>query len=78
MKIETENRQTHERTSAPGLRELVERTGSAGDRFLVIQRIPHIPGAFASVWHEEGGEHRPDHRPGEDGFFGFFGTDPRM
>ncbi|MEU7059449.1 hypothetical protein [Streptomyces sp. NPDC046197] len=47
VKVETENGQTHTRISVPGLRELVERTGSAGDRFLVAQRTPDIPDAFA-------------------------------
>ncbi|MFD7278360.1 DUF6891 domain-containing protein [Streptomyces sp. NPDC059862] len=70
IKVETENWQTHARLSAAQLRELVERIGGAGDRFLVVQRIPDVPDVFAQVWHEEGGDYRLEHRAGGDGFFG--------
>ncbi|KUO23115.1 hypothetical protein AQJ91_00655 [Streptomyces dysideae] len=61
IKAETENWQTHARISAMGvpalersrewgrLRELVERIGGAGDRFLVVHRIPDIPDVFAQA-----------------------------
>ncbi|MBT2423951.1 hypothetical protein J7F01_20365 [Streptomyces sp. ISL-22] len=70
IKVETENWQTHARIPAARLRELVARIGGAGDRFLVVQRIPDIPDVFAQVWHEEDGDYRLEHRLGEDGFYG--------
>ncbi|MFD4879229.1 DUF6891 domain-containing protein [Streptomyces sp. NPDC058420] len=70
IKVETENRQTHSRISAAGLRELVARIGGAGDRFLVVQRIPDLPDVFAQVWHEEGGDYRLEHRLSEAEFHG--------
>jgi len=76
IKAETENWQTHARISAARLRTLVERIGGAGDRYLVIQRIPDIPDVFSQVWHEEGGDYRLEHRLGEDEFFGTNLTDP--
>ncbi|MFJ3230165.1 DUF6891 domain-containing protein [Streptomyces sp. NPDC086787] len=85
VKVETENGQTHTRISVSGLRELVARIGGAGDRFLVVQRIPDIPDVFAQVWHEDGGDggngrdggdYRLEHRSGEDAFFGADLTDP--
>ncbi|MGW7042432.1 DUF6891 domain-containing protein [Streptomyces avermitilis] len=76
IKVETENRQQHARISAERLRELVERIGTAGDRWLVVQRIPDIPDVFAQVWHEEGGGYRLEHRLTEDAFFGTDLTDP--
>ncbi|MFG2793042.1 DUF6891 domain-containing protein [Streptomyces sp. NPDC048419] len=77
VKAETENGQTHTRTSPRGLRELVQRIGSAGDLFLILQRIPDLPDVFAQVWHEEGGDYRLEHRCGEAGFFGTNLADPR-
>ncbi|WP_328560070.1 DUF6891 domain-containing protein [Streptomyces coelicoflavus] len=76
IRVETENRQTHTRVRAAELRELVARIGGAGDRFLVVQRIPDIPDVFAQVWHEEGGEHRLEHRAAADAFFGADLDDP--
>ncbi|MER6343713.1 DUF6891 domain-containing protein [Streptomyces sp. NPDC001595] len=70
IRVETENWQTHRRIPAAALRELVERIGGAGDRFLIVQRIPDIPDVFAQVWHEEGGGYRLEHRAGVDAFFG--------
>ena len=70
IKVETENWQTHTRISAPRLRELVARIGGAGDRFLVVQRIPDLPDVFAQVWHKEGGDYRLEHRLSEDEFYG--------
>ena len=77
IKAETENWQTHTRISAGRLRELVERIGAAGDRFLIVQRIPDLPDVFAQVWHEQGGDYRLEHRSGEARFFGTELTDPR-
>jgi hypothetical protein len=70
IKVETENGQTHTRISAARLRELVERIGGAGDRYLVVQRIPDLPTVFAQVWHEDGRDYRLEHRLDEDEFFG--------
>lgn len=70
IKVETENGQAHNRISALRLRELVARIGGAGDRFLVVQRIPDLPDVFAQVWHEEDGDYRLEHRLSEDGFYG--------
>ncbi|MEV6505501.1 hypothetical protein [Streptomyces sp. NPDC051642] len=70
IKVGTENGQAHSRISALRLRELVARIGGAGDRFLVVQRIPDLPDVFAQVWHKEGGDYRLEHRLNEDGFYG--------
>ncbi|MFJ3894590.1 DUF6891 domain-containing protein [Streptomyces sp. NPDC090083] len=76
IKVETENGQAHSRVSAAGLRELVARIGGAGDRFLVVQRIPDLPHVFAQVWHEKGredgedGGYRLEHRLSESEFRG--------
>ncbi|AXL88269.1 hypothetical protein C4J65_07920 [Streptomyces sp. CB09001] len=79
IRVETENWQTHTRIRAAGLRELVARIGPAGDRFLVVQRIPDVPDVFAQVWHEEGedgGGYRLEHRAAADAFFGTDLDDP--
>jgi hypothetical protein len=76
IKVETENGQAHSRISAVRLRELVARIGGAGDRFLVVQRIPDLPDVFAQVWHEDGGDYRLEHRLSEDEFYGTNLTDP--
>ncbi|MFG2374285.1 DUF6891 domain-containing protein [Streptomyces sp. NPDC048504] len=70
IKVETENGRTHSRISALRLRGLVARTGGAGDRFLVVQRIPDLPDVFAQVWHEEGGDFRLEHRLSGNEFYG--------
>ena len=70
IKVETENWQTYARISAERLRELVERIGGAGDRFLIVQRIPDLPDVFAQVWHEDGEGFRVEHRSGDQGFHG--------
>jgi hypothetical protein len=76
IKAETEHGETYTRLPAARLRELVRRIGHAGDRYLVLQRIPDLPDVFAQVWHEEGGDYRLEHRLGEDGLFGTDLTDP--
>lgn len=70
IKVETENGQRHQRIPAGRLRELVRRIGGTGDRFLVVQRIPDVPDVFVQVWHEEGGDHRLEHRESRARFFG--------
>ncbi|MGW1888724.1 DUF6891 domain-containing protein [Streptomyces sp. NPDC002004] len=70
VKVETENWQQHTRIPAERLRDLVERIGDTGDRFLILQRIPDLPDVFAQVWHEHGGDYRLEHRHGEEEFFG--------
>ncbi|MGW7596333.1 DUF6891 domain-containing protein, partial [Streptomyces rubiginosohelvolus] len=64
VKVETENQQTHTRVSAEELGDLVHRIGGRGDNFLVVQRIPDIPGTFIQVWHEAGGDYELEHRTG--------------
>ncbi|OKJ00136.1 hypothetical protein AMK18_15790 [Streptomyces sp. CB01249] len=64
VKVETENQQTHTRVSAEELGDLVHRIGARGDNFLVVQRIPDIPGTFIQVWHEAGGGYELEHRTG--------------
>ncbi|CAL9432227.1 DUF6891 domain-containing protein [Streptomyces sp. enrichment culture] len=76
IRVETENWQTHTRIRAAELRELVLRIGQAGDRFLVVQRIPDVPDVFAQVWHEEGGGYRLEHRSAADAFSGTDLDDP--
>ncbi|MEU6421718.1 DUF6891 domain-containing protein [Streptomyces spiralis] len=74
--VRTEDDRVRTRLSAGELRELVLRIGDAGDRFLVLQRIPDLPHVFAQVWHEAGGDWRLEHRRGADAFFGAELTDP--
>ncbi|MFD5831521.1 DUF6891 domain-containing protein [Lentzea sp. NPDC060358] len=60
--VRTENSERHVRPSAGELEELVRRIGGAGDRFLVLQRVPDLPDVFAQVWHEHGGGYAVEHR----------------
>ncbi|MEU9643406.1 hypothetical protein [Streptomyces sp. NPDC048188] len=76
LKVETENGRTHTGLRAAELRELVARIGRAGDRFLVVQRIPDIPDVFAQVWHEDGEGYRFEYRAAVDAFFGADLGDP--
>ncbi|MBY8880032.1 DUF6891 domain-containing protein [Actinacidiphila acidipaludis] len=62
--VRTENDERHVRMSAEELAELVGRIGGAGDRFLVLQRLPDLPDVFAQVWHEDGGPYEVEHRDG--------------
>lgn len=62
--VETENWERHVRVSAEELAELVRRIGGEGDRFLVVQRVPDLPGVYAQVWHETGGDYSVEHREG--------------
>lgn len=64
IKIAAENQQTYTRPSDRELGDLVRRIGMTGDRFLVVQRIPDIPGTFLQVWHEVGGAYDVEHRAG--------------
>ncbi|MER7723756.1 hypothetical protein [Streptomyces sp. NPDC096323] len=64
IKIVTENQQTHTRVPDQEFGDLVHRIGTTGDRFLVVQRIPDIPGTFIQVWHEAGGAYDVEHRVG--------------
>ncbi|MBB1259370.1 DUF6891 domain-containing protein [Streptomyces alkaliterrae] len=60
----TENGERHVRVAAGELAGLVGRVGGAGDRFLVVQRIPDLPDDFAQVWHEAGGDYTVEYRDG--------------
>ncbi|MFG2623791.1 DUF6891 domain-containing protein [Streptomyces sp. NPDC048473] len=64
IKVETENWQTHTRISDRALSDLVYRIGADGDHYLVVQRIPDLPGTFVQVWHEHGGDYQLEHRSG--------------
>lgn len=64
IKVVTETQQTHTRVTEQELGALVRRIGGAKDRFLVVQRIPDIPGTFVQVWHEDGGAYDVEHRAG--------------
>ncbi|MEV6710775.1 hypothetical protein AB0M48_01930 [Lentzea sp. NPDC051208] len=62
--VETETGERHVRVSAETLAGLVRRIGGEGDRFLVLQRVPDLPGVFAQIWHENGGDYSVEHRDG--------------
>ena len=62
--MQTENGERHVRVSAEELAGLVRRIGGDGDRFLVIERVPDLPGVFAQIWHEAGGDYTLEHRDG--------------
>lgn len=64
IKVETENWQTHTRVSERALSDLVHRIGGADDHFLVVQRIPDIPGTYVQVWHEHGRDYQLEQRSG--------------
>jgi hypothetical protein len=66
--VETENGERHVLPSAETLAELVRRVGGEGDRFLVLQRAPDLPGVFAQIWHENGGGYEIEHRAGAGQF----------
>ncbi|MEU7476719.1 hypothetical protein AB0A63_12110 [Lentzea sp. NPDC042327] len=62
--VQVENGERHVRVSEQELAGLVHRIGGAGDRFLVVQRVPDLPGVFAQVWHQNGGDYSVEHRDG--------------
>jgi hypothetical protein len=62
--VETETGERHVRVSAEALAGLVRRIGGEGDRFLILQRVPDLPGEFAQIWHENGGDYTVEHRDG--------------
>ncbi|MFD4694773.1 DUF6891 domain-containing protein [Streptomyces sp. NPDC058463] len=62
--VETENQQRHLRVTEQALSALVHRIGGERDRFLVVQRVPDLPGFFVQTWHEEGGSYRLECRAG--------------
>ncbi|MFF9146028.1 DUF6891 domain-containing protein [Streptomyces sp. NPDC014861] len=62
--VMTETEERHVRVSADGLAGLVRRIGGDDDRFLVVQRIPDLPGVFSQVWHEADGDYTVEYRDG--------------
>ncbi|WP_326765204.1 hypothetical protein OG978_12005 [Streptomyces sp. NBC_01591] len=64
IKVETENSETHTRISDRTLSDLVHRIGMKGDRFLVVQRIPDLPGTFVQVWFDHGEGYQLERRSG--------------
>lgn len=65
--VETETGERYVRLGDGELGALVRRIGGAGDRFLVVQRIPDLPDVFIQVWHETGGDYTVEHRDGSAG-----------
>ncbi|MFF5702839.1 DUF6891 domain-containing protein [Streptomyces sp. NPDC012794] len=67
VRVHTEPGGFHD-LSGPGSREplsaLVARIGGAGDRFLVVNRVPDDPDVYVQVWHETGGDYQLEHRAG--------------
>ncbi|MFH8515865.1 DUF6891 domain-containing protein [Streptomyces gelaticus] len=64
IKVETENSETYTRISDRALSDLVHRIGMKGDRFLVVQRIPDLPGSFVQVWYDHGDHYQLERRSG--------------
>ncbi|MFE3151465.1 DUF6891 domain-containing protein [Streptomyces sp. NPDC059218] len=64
IKVETENSETHTHISDRALSDLVHRIGLKGDRFLVVQRVPDIPGTFVQVWFDHGDGYQLERRSG--------------
>ncbi|WP_019884175.1 DUF6891 domain-containing protein [Streptomyces purpureus] len=62
--VQTEAGQRHVRPSADDFATLIRRLGGTDDKFLVVERIPELPGVFVQVWHETGGDHTLEHRDG--------------
>ncbi|MGC5009361.1 DUF6891 domain-containing protein [Streptosporangium sp. DT93] len=60
----TEGGHRHVRPDAGELAGLVGRIGGRDDRFLVVQRIPDLPGVFVQVWHEDEDDYTLEHREG--------------
>ncbi|WP_405711978.1 MULTISPECIES: DUF6891 domain-containing protein [unclassified Streptomyces] len=67
IKVETENSETHTRISDRALSDLVHRIGMKGDRFLVVQRVPDLPGTFVQVWFDHGEGYQLERRSGGPG-----------
>ncbi|MXM62853.1 hypothetical protein GR925_05195 [Streptomyces sp. HUCO-GS316] len=68
VKVQTENGETYTRPSVATLRELVNRIGRRGDRFLVVQRIPDVPDDFAQVWHKRRSDYQFEYRASREVF----------
>ncbi|MEE1767304.1 hypothetical protein PUR34_03710 [Streptomyces sp. JV185] len=64
IKVETENSETYTRISERALSDLVHRIGMKGDRFLVVQRIPDLPGTYVQVWFDHGDGYQLERRSG--------------
>ncbi|MFF4579293.1 DUF6891 domain-containing protein [Streptomyces sp. NPDC001373] len=59
-----ESRDLYGPEARAALSALVARLGGAGDRFLVVDRIPDEPDVFVQVWHETGGDYELEYRAG--------------
>lgn len=62
--VRTEKGERYARVSAHRLGELVRRIGGAGDRFLIVERIPDRPDVFVQVWHGDEPGYTLEHRDG--------------
>ncbi|UED85169.1 DUF6891 domain-containing protein [Streptomyces profundus] len=60
----TERQERHVRPSVDELAALVRRVGGAGDRFLVVCRVPDLPESFVQLWHETGADYTLEYRDG--------------
>ncbi|MGW7294341.1 DUF6891 domain-containing protein [Streptomyces xiamenensis] len=65
IRVRTEDGRLRDRMTAGELAALVRRIGGAGDRFMVVERLPDVPDVYAQVWHEEGGAYTLEHRDGD-------------
>lgn len=65
--VTTESGARRVRPSARALAGLVSRIGGAGDRCLVLTRIPDVPDDYLQVWHEAGGGYDLEYRDGDPG-----------
>ncbi|WP_432743938.1 hypothetical protein H7827_08680 [Streptomyces sp. JH002] len=65
IRVRTEDGQARDRLTAGELAALVRRIGGAGDRFVVVERLPDVPDVYVQVWHEEGGAYTLEHRDGD-------------
>ncbi|MFC1443165.1 hypothetical protein ABUW04_33505 [Streptacidiphilus sp. N1-10] len=62
--VQTEDGQRHCRIPAAELAALVRRIGTSGDTFLVVERIPDLPGTYIQVLHRAGEGYTLEHRDG--------------
>ncbi|AWZ09523.1 MULTISPECIES: hypothetical protein [unclassified Streptomyces] len=62
--VRTERGHSHRRPALRSLSDLVVGLGGAGDRFLVVERIPSDPDVYLQVWREGGGDYQLEHRAG--------------
>lgn len=62
--VKSEDGQAVSHPTGEELTALVARIGGPGDRFLVVERVPHEPEDFIQTWHEAGEPYRVEWRDG--------------